>query len=556
MESRSQVNLGCPRVFVAESHDEAYRTWLGAGVNSRTLVHIDAHHDMWWAEDGQPITIANFICPALRNNLVGEVYWVVPDMTWKSARGRRAVLQHLRRIKKAYPGVHSAIRTKKNEICASIGGKSLRVWPLRSLPRLTGTVLLDIDVDFLVISSVTFWEAEQYGTLPWCWPDELLKELESRNICADIATIAYSVNGGFTPLKWKYLGDELALRLSQHSRHSAPLDGMLHMREAAIASSRGDFVRAERKYHQAAKLLPASAAPHYHLALLYLEMGRAPDAKEFYRRAVALDPSYRTPYNNAGPEYHSQHRFVEAEREYLRTLALDPDDAYAHLGLGRLAARRKLWAEAENLISKALALNGQLTDAYRVLGDVLVKQGRRDEAVRAYERSLKLALTGHKTLGEPITTFLDQGGVWDPKHRDVHAHVARLYELKGAAHEAISGYRMSIGGGHDGFLVRSRLARLYASQQQWKRALQEARQCLKIIPADLNRVIRLRYRRLRIARARSKGRHAWALPNAARNSLKRSSLLVARPISANLSPLGMRSVSSRRSRLPEGQHHE
>src|SRR5271156_61451 len=78
-----------PRIHLMENHDQAYYAWRDAGVRDGVLVHIDAHHDMWCIEDNRCITIANFICPALREGIVREAYWVVPDRSLKDTHGRR-----------------------------------------------------------------------------------------------------------------------------------------------------------------------------------------------------------------------------------------------------------------------------------------------------------------------------------------------------------------------------------------------------------------------------------------------------------------------------------
>jgi tetratricopeptide (TPR) repeat protein len=169
-------------------------------------------------------------------------------------------------------------------------------------------------------------------------------------------------------------------------------------------------------------------------------------------------------------------------------LALDPEDAYAHFGLGRLAAQRNRWDEAEALLRKSLALNGRLVDAYRALGDVLVKQGRYDEAIWAYEQSLKLALAGHKPLEGAIATYTNgDHRVIDPDHGRIHASLARLYELNGSTTEAINGYRIGIAGGYDGVLLRSRLAHLFLKQDHWLGAAEEVWQALKMLPVDLRK---------------------------------------------------------------------
>lgn len=87
------------RIFVMENHDEAYDVWRKAGVRERVLIHIDAHHDMWWLLEADFLNIANFISLALQENLLREVYWVVPDRAWETTKNRRSILSHLRRIR-------------------------------------------------------------------------------------------------------------------------------------------------------------------------------------------------------------------------------------------------------------------------------------------------------------------------------------------------------------------------------------------------------------------------------------------------------------------------
>ena len=165
------VNDPDERVRVMENHDEAYHIWRRANVRDRILVHIDAHHDMWWIPDDAPVTIANFICPAIKNNLVREVIWVVPDPAWTSRESRQAVLRHVQTIEKTYPGARRRATVGPTGISTHVAGTQLKVCPLRFLPEMTEPVLLDVDIDFLMIPRVTYGtkHADQQ-TLPWCCP--------------------------------------------------------------------------------------------------------------------------------------------------------------------------------------------------------------------------------------------------------------------------------------------------------------------------------------------------------------------------------------------------
>jgi len=469
------------RVFLVENHDEAYPLWRASGAKHKTLIHVDAHHDIWWAQPQAPISIANFISRALQEEIVREVYWVVPDRTWKSAKNRRHVIRHFQKIARQYPGRRSRAQIEKKGISATLLGKPLHICALDSLPLIEENVLLDIDVDFLLLPRVTYGVNDPHPGLPWCWPEELLARLNTRGLCADLATIAYSVEGGYTPLKWKYLGDELALRLREPGATGLNLQGMVRMREAAQADGRGELAAAEEKYQQARALLPASAAPMWHLAKLYSAMDRQREAQRMYQQALALDPSYRTAYNSTGAWSHWNKEFSAAEREHRRILELDPLDACAHLGLAWLGMREKKWSDVEALLRRALELDGGLLDAYRALGDVLVRQGRGEEAIRAYEESLKLALGGHKALNGPIVSSAEHAHIADPDHWLTYLQLARLYDRKGATVEAICRYRMSAAGGCDGVILRGRLARLYLKQKDRAGAATETWQAIKLL---------------------------------------------------------------------------
>lgn len=499
MSATYRSGLGSPDpIVVMENHDAAYGVWRAAGFQNKVLVHIDAHDDLSWAPDPGSLNIGNFISLALKEGIIRAVFWVVPDQTWESLRTRKPLLRRLKQLTAEFPGPTSPLTVEAEEISLTLLDKPVRVCPLGHLPPLPEQVLLDIDADFFTIPRACS-RSDQHRTLPWCWPGELVARLKARKVQADLVTIAYSVEGGYTPLKWKYLADELSLLLDPSRNGDPALRGLELIRSGAQAARQGDLNSAEKLYRQARELLPDAAAPPYHLAQLYSQRERPEPARQFYRLALALDPSYRTPYNSGGMWYYSYQMLREAAAEHRRTLVLDPEDAYAHFGLGKIAARRRRWREAESWLRKSLALHGQLVDAYRTLGKVLNKQGRRREAIAAYERSLQLTLAGHKPLKAPILSNLEAHPLLDPDHFRVHTLLARLYAQEGETDTAIMGYRMGIGLGGDGFWPRYRLAWLYFRQRRWQEFCAETWQALQKLPKDGWQTVAGYYYRVKLA---------------------------------------------------------
>jgi Flp pilus assembly protein TadD len=474
-----------PQVHVFENHDKAYHIWRQSGVKRALLVHIDAHHDMWWRDPDDHQTIANFICSALAEDLAREVWWVVPDQTWESPLSQRPLLEHLARITRKYPGANRRVETKPECISTTVLDKPLRIYPLRYLPPVPEEVLLDIDTDFLVIPRVSFGKFDDHSEVPWCWPDELIGKLSALNLRTRLVTIAYSVEGGYTPLKWKYLGDEIANRIRHPADTSSVASQMQCLRLGAEALLRKDHTKAEQHYLKAVELNPQDPASHLQLAILYSKTNRLPEARDQYRRAIEIDPSYRTPYNNLGIILLHQGRHEEARAEFEATLALNPSDAYALLGLAKLAIQNQQWNEASTLLNRSISTDGQLVDAHRELGAVLARQGSTQEAIQAYETSLKLALSGQLSLAGHIMSCVDEPTVSDPGHGGIHIELAKLYESIGKRREAIDGYRMGIAGKSDGTGIRLRLVRSYLAERLWSNAILEMGRALGAIPGTI-----------------------------------------------------------------------
>ncbi len=293
------------------------------------------------------------------------------------------------------------------------------------------------------------------------------------------------MEGGYTPLKWKYLGDELVLRLNRPGAGGLDLEGMERMREGAEEELRGATAASESKYREAMELLPGSAAPPYRLARLLVRLGRIEEGRWFYGQAVALDASYKGAYScSAGFHCYWRGDFEAAKGEFRDIQALNPEDPYAHLGLGLLAKQQKGWDEAEQHLRSALAGDDCLVDAQHALGDVLVKQGKTQDALTAYERALRLGLMGHKPLSGPILTHAIDHQILDPWHFEAHTRLAALYEQNGDLTKAVNALRISIAGGLDSVAMRLRLARLYAKQRHWRQSAGEIWKAVKVSPKD------------------------------------------------------------------------
>ena len=471
-------------LHVFENHDEAYHIWRRAGLTGKTLVHLDAHHDMAWLKSANELHIGNYVCQAMKDGIVAEVFWIVPDPTWTSAASRKYLCRVVNRLTKTYSTTRSRVRIGADRMTTSLMDLPVTIGPMASLPCRAADVLLDIDTDFMLIPIVSSLVSDADVEGPWIWPDEVASRVRAAGIAPAVTTIAYSVDGGYTSLHWKYLGAALAAELEAPSHETARVrSGFGYLREAAAAASLGDLDSAEIACKRAQAGLPQDAAPVYNLARWYAKAKRLPEARALYDAARDLDASYATPYNNRGPWYLYEHQEADAEREYAFALDLNPTDPYAQFGLAQVAFARKQWRDAEALLRRALAAKADFIDATRLLGDVLAELGSDEEAAAAYRQSLRLALSGVMPLRQPNVSAASMIGPRDRDHGTIHARLARLDEKHERLAEATAGYRMAIAA-RDTLALRLRLARIYAKQGRWWSAGREAIAALKHVPAE------------------------------------------------------------------------
>ena len=462
-----------------ENHDAAYHAWRERGLRDRILVHMDDHHDMWWIEGSEALTIANYICPAIKENIVRQVHWIVPDPRWVDPKEKANIVRQVKRIVKGYPGRRPRVKVSGKDVSTTILGRPLTVGPLSSIPQFEEDILLDIDTDYL-LGSPEHDKTKNAFTPPWCKPEEIIRRLKSHLVRTDLVTVAYSVEGGYTPLVWKFLGDEIAGRLKRSE--DSLIEGFERLHNGVALIAAGERAKAEGALLEADERIVNHAAPQFLLSELYADDDRINAARDAFRRAVACDPSYRTAYRSGGLSSLQEKRYSDAQRAFQRGLTVDPENAVSYFGLGCLAAVNKQWKEAEHLLRKALELKGDFLDANRSLGDVLSKQHRYREAISAYEKSLQLSLAGHKPLDIYIITETGRLKLVDRHHFDVFAHLGRLHAKIGEIDEAINSFRFSIVGRNDKIRTRWDIACLYAQRFEWRRCAEHLWKALRLLP--------------------------------------------------------------------------
>jgi hypothetical protein len=359
------MNISKNNISLIEDHHEALKIWREKKFKRLDLVHIDAHIDFGF-HPAKPIkrimdeaksikelkknleyslayiryerdfekqtNIGNYIYPAMEEGIVKDFYWVVPGKAKDFKKSFKIIKGILKSLAKQDPYQtenrrqsgegsrrpnHGLVdRTENREdgiISTRFLGIKFVICTLEKLPNLRQRVLLDIDTDFLVIDSLL--NANNTAKIgkrkPWILPKDLVEKLKKKIKQPEIITIAYSVNGGYTPIKYKHLGDEIAYNFNSRR-----------------------FRQRWEKAQRTAK---------------YFNLFFSSGEKEHYRKAIKLNPSYRFVDNNYGPLLLSIRKLSKAGDEFLKILRADPKNPACLCGLGNISLEKKQYRKAKNI---------------------------------------------------------------------------------------------------------------------------------------------------------------------------------------------------------------
>jgi|GEM_PF-467100 len=167
----------------------------------------------------------------------------------------------------------------------------------------------------------------------------------------------------------------------------------------AIASRRSNQeAQAVEAFQKAIELDPEYAVAYAGLGGTYVGMQRFDDAIEIFKKALELEPTMRqarvglaASYTAQGNEHLNRGRARDALSVLQEAVEVNPQNHQAHLLLAVAYNRTGQPQDAEQHARSAIEYKqrGRLGGEYFELGIALKNQGRRQEAIRAFEEAAK-----------------------------------------------------------------------------------------------------------------------------------------------------------------------
>ncbi len=256
-----------------------------------------------------------------------------------------------------------------------------------------------------------------------------------------------------------------ALAAVQRAAELSACDPSVHLVLAGLYWEQKDYQNAAREYQAVLQNDPRNADALYLLGTMHLieaEDGQTSlltEAVQSLRAALALRSDWAEAHFALGQAYFDQGAYEQAAGEWTAALKTKPDAA-TYISLGDANEKLRRWSEAAAAYQKALALRDD-ADTHVYLGLVELQLQKIDTAVAEYQKALEL----------------------DPKSALAYMALGDAYAQQGKLDEAVTAYRRTLSL-QDTAGAHAQLAGVYARQGQLDAAKAEYQKAVTLDSKD------------------------------------------------------------------------
>ncbi len=153
-------------------------------------------------------------------------------------------------------------------------------------------------------------------------------------------------------------------------------------KSAFVATSKGDFAKAEQYWTEIIERFPDNAAIWSNRGNSRVSQNKLQEALADFNKAIELAPDVTDPYLNRGTALEALGRWEEAIADYNYILEVNPNDAMAYNNRGTAKAGLGEWEEAIADYQKSMIISPNLVIARGNYALVLYETGQIDQAIR------------------------------------------------------------------------------------------------------------------------------------------------------------------------------
>jgi len=226
-------------------------------------------------------------------------------------------------------------------------------------------------------------------------------------------------------------GDPEVIQASQTLVSRNPEDVGPYLLAGDNCREKGDLEQARDWYQQAQAAAPSDPRPAQHLAVTFLDEGRAYRRVEewelaitAFQEAIRLDPQNSTAYVElARVLYWGLHDSEQALAQFTLALQIDPNNVYTYIWLARFHRDEGELTLSISYLREVVALAPNDPEAHAQMGVTLYEQGALDTAIAELEKAIALGVS--------------PGSMW------FYQALGDAYRDAGKTQEAIAAYRQA-----------------------------------------------------------------------------------------------------------------
>ena len=196
-----------------------------------------------------------------------------------------------------------------------------------------------------------------------------------------------------------------AIKLYQEVLKSDPKNPDVYNNLAIIYLNINDLVKAENIIIDYLTNTSGDATAFNNLAIVYQRTNRVPQSIKLLEHALSLDPFKFETFLNLTNSHSLLHQNNEALHFALEAVKINPTSSGAFNNLGSILNTLAMFSESKIAFETAVDLDKNNIEATINLATVFIREGKRDEAIKVYEKILR-KLPKHLKPKQHVIKFL------------------------------------------------------------------------------------------------------------------------------------------------------
>jgi lipopolysaccharide biosynthesis regulator YciM len=152
-----------------------------------------------------------------------------------------------------------------------------------------------------------------------------------------------------------------------------------------VQERNGDRARAEKSYKKAISIFDKCVDTYLHLGDLYFSQQDRQKALSTWKRLVDVAPQFTFLAYNRLEKAYSTMKNLKGVEDFLKDSARKNSDSFTNLALAKYLYNKGETDSALDELNQTIKLAPSFLNARKVIGEILFKEGRNEEALEAYK---------------------------------------------------------------------------------------------------------------------------------------------------------------------------